>query len=526
MYLNLIFGRWQSITIIVILILCLLAYSFLAQKILGRNVKFMFIPITMLAFIMLLMKLPLIRIFQLFILTLPLDATLVMEVGFRVQTAYLMLLFLLFIMLLSREVWHTKSPLDYAIVAYLLIASLSLMQSIISPPPELKLSAEMGFRTSSFRSLIQLALLIFLSLIYFVTVHICNDKKHLDIAIKTYIVIGGIIAFYGIYQAFASQFNLPLKDVTNALRTGGKGYGSLFTAMELGRFRSQATFGEPLGFGHYLLSLLPFTLAFGAITRSYIDLEKRQWMTGRVLALVITLFFFAMFMTRSRGALIGLGASIMILILLLGMQNLRSFFIYILIAFLILTAFYLIAIRYFGFSKDILQLLRFSKQLPSKNIEPDTPIEVLMRPGTQRYLFYFSWVPTLFKENPVLGVGIGNFTLIISSILRSQEVLISPTGVWGTVVAETGILGIVTFSSIILLYYVVMIKAIIKNRNTHWEPYLVGLTACFTGIMVQYISFGSRLGVYTWFLMGISMAIVNHIRREAEEGLFNNVIRT
>lgn len=505
----------QHISIIVIVIICLIAYGFLAQKMIGSRVQSVFIPMLVFAFILLLVKLPLIKIYQVFILTLPLDATLVMEVGFKVQTSYLMLLFLLFIMLLSREVWYTKSPLDYFIFAYLFAASLSIVQNIITPPPSLQLSEEMGYRASSARSIIQLALLFFLSMIYFVTVHICGNKRYLDIAIKTYIIVGGIVAFYGIYQAFATQYHLPLKDVTNALKSKGSGYGSSFVSLGMDRYRSQSTFGEPLGFGHYLLSLIPLTLAFGAISRSYIDLEKRKWMSGWVLAFVVTLFFFALFMTRSRGALIGFGASIMVMILLLGIQNLRSFLIYIFIALVILTIFYLIGVKYLGLNSDILQLFRFRRQLPTTVTNQEyTPIETLMNPSSQRYFFYFQWVPKLFKEHPLLGVGIGNFTLVISALLGEDETLISPTGVWGTVVAEGGIIGIVTFSLISLAYYMIMLRTLIKNRNNHWTPYLVGLISCYTGLMVQYISFGSRLGVYTWFLMGISMAIVNHIRKE------------
>jgi len=509
-------AKHQQILLIAIFIFGLIFYCFAAQKVLANYGKLVFVPILALSGILLLLTIPLPRIFQLLIATLPLDATLVFDVGFRVQPSFLMLIFLIFIMLVSREFWYTKSPLDYAIFVYISICAMSLMHNIFNPPPALKGTAYTGLRGSSFRGFIQVALLFFYSLFYFFTVYICKNKNHLDMAIKTYLVIGIIIASYGIYQAFAVQFNLPLKNVTNAPSTGGTGGTSAaFVNVEFARFRSQATFGEPLGLGHYLLSLIPLSLAFGVVTRVYVDLKNRRWLSGKALSIITFVFLLALFMTRSRGALIGFFAALGILPLLLGLRNLKKFITYLLIAILGLAILYIVAVKYMGLEGDILKVLRFRReQHIVQTVDPSNPFAAVMGATTQRYLFYAQWVPYFFKRYPILGIGFGNFTLFITNLLNYRDRLISPTGVWGTVLAETGILGFVSFSSMIVIYYITMIRTLVKSRNTVWEPYLIGLITSFTGIIVQYVSFASRLGVYTWFLMGISMAMVNHIRKE------------
>jgi hypothetical protein len=517
----------QQILYTILIILGLSFYFFFAHNIFGNNFKFIFIPIVVLAGTILLLTLPLPRIFQVFIITLPLDSTLVINAGFTIQPSFLLLLFMIFIMFLSREFWVSKSPLDYAIFAYLAVCTLSLIQIILTPPPTLKLSENMGLRGNSFRSFIQISLLYFFSLSYFFTVHICRDKKNLDLAIKTYIVVGIIVASYGIYQAFASQFNLPLKSITNGPNTGGGSESSgLFVDVEFASYRSQSTFGEPLGFGHYLLSLIPISLVFTTSTRGYYDFKNHKWLTNRSLFIITTIFFLALFMTRSRGALIGFSASMVVIPLLLGTENIKKFIIYIIITLSILAILYLLAVKYMGLESDILKVLRFKRSYPVTGLynedESFNPLRSLFGTRSQRYLFYAQWIPYFFKRHPILGLGIGNFTIFLTGFLN-RDVLVSPQGVIGTVIAETGILGFTAFSAIIIIYYITMIKTLIKVRKTNWAPYLIGLTASFTGIMVQYLSFGARLNVYTWFIMGISMALINIIRREQNIGNQNQV---
>jgi len=442
------------------------------------------------------------------------------EKGFTILPGYILLFLLIFIMVVSREFWYSKSELDFAVIAFLGVCALSIIQTIRIPPPRLEFVAVMRYRGVWFRSIIQLSLVFFFSLSYFFTVHFCSsNRKRVDILLKAHIAMAILISVYGIYQAFAVNFDLPLKDVTIALRTSGEGYGSVWTNVEFGRYRSQSTFTEPLGFGNYLLSVLPLLLAFGSIAKGYVDPVGRKWMSSRTLAFVIILVFVALFMTRSRGPLISLVVSMLLVIVLLRKQHLPVLIGYITVSVFILAIYYSMTARYLGVSRDVMQVLRFGDisrvfrieelsqalSFESDSYPADSALEDLI--SGHRFVFNFYLVPKLLRQHPILGVGIGNFPLHASLIVRTNR-LYSPVGLWANILAETGFLGFSVFCWMIFIYYKTMIRALAKARGTYWEPYIVGILACITGLMVHFLSWGARMDIFTWFFMGISMSIV------------------
>lgn len=509
----------KQMFVIGMILLGLMFYGILAFKILGNHIKYAVIFLFTIIGLLITLTLPLSKIFLLFVVSLPMMATLVIDIGFTIMPSYMLLILLIVIMLVSRDFWYTRSPLDYSIFAFLGVCTLSLIQNVLAPPPVIDFFGTMKYRGVWFRSILQLFLLYFSSLTFFLTTHLCSNKKSVDSALKTYFITAIIISFYGVYQGFASHFGLPLSNITNALRSSGWGHEGIYRGIEIdfSQYRSQATFGEPLGFGHYILSILPIPLAAGAITKGYFDLEGRKWMSGKTLALVILLFLFAMFMTRSRGAMVSLIAPLIGLLILLGMKNIPRLLGYMFMSVAIIAGFYFISIKYLGVSSDILRVLRFR---PPEALSDYSSIEFMMNPNSQRYEFYFQLVPTLISRYPFLGVGIGNFSLHAASLFDTR-ILIAPTSLWGSVLLETGIFGFIVFCWMVFTFYKVMIQTLWKVRNTHWAPYIVGLILCFTGPMVQYLTFGYRMCMYLWFLMGISMSLVNIIRQEQKQATLN-----
>jgi O-antigen ligase len=530
-------SKSRKLLFMAILLLALVLYYALAMKVF-HSINLVFIALVALSALLIMVSGSPFRIFLILVLSIPLSAIMAIDIGFTIVPAYILLLLLIFIMVVSREFWYSKSTLDFAIIAFLGVCALSIVQTIRIPPPRLEFAGTMRYRGVWFRSIIQLLLVSFFSIAYFFTVHFCgNDRKRLDILLKAHIVMAVLIAVYGIYQAFAVHFDLPLKDFTTALRTSGEGYGSLWTDVEFGRYRSQATFSEPLGFGNYLLSALPLLLAFGSITKSYIDLRERKWMPGGTLALVVTLFFVALFMTRSRGPLISLALSMLLMMVLLGKKNLPVFIGYVIISMSILAVYYSMTTRYMGVSSDVMQVLRFgdiSKVLRMEEISQalsfgvdsdasDSALRDLI--SGQRFLFNFYLVPKLLSQHPILGVGIGNFPLHASVILRTR-IMISPVGLWANILAETGFLGFSVFCWMMFTYYRTMIRTLAKVRGTYWAPYIVGVLACVTGFMVHYLSWGARMDMFTWFFIGISMAIVKLVDQDLNQNANDRELNT
>ncbi len=527
-------SKSRELLFIAVLLLALVLYCALAMKIF-RRVNLMLVSLAVIAVLLFVVSGSPFRVFFILVVSSPLSAAMAIEKGFTILPGYMLLLLLIFIMFASREFWYSKSALDFAIIAFLGVCALSIVQTILVPPPRLEFTGAMKYRGVWFRSIIQLLLAFFFSISYFFTVYFCSsNRKRVDILLKAHIVMAILISVYGIYQAFAANFDLPFKDFTIALRTSGEGYGAGWADVEFSRYRSHATFTEPLGFGNYLLSVLPLLLAFGSITKGYVDLSGRKWMPAGMLALLTILCFIALFMTRSRGPIISLALSMLLVMVLMRKQHLPVLIGYIVISMSILAIYYSMTTRYLGVSGDVMQVLRFGDISRVLKIEEllqalsfeadsgasDSALEDLI--SGHRFVFNFYLVPKLLSQHPILGVGIGNFPLHASLILRTRT-MISPVGLWANILAETGFLGFSIFCWMMFIYYKTMIRALAKVRGTYWEPYIIGILACVTGLMVHFLSWGARMDIFTWFFIGISMSIVKlmdqDLNQAAEVGM-------
>jgi len=516
-------GKAQRLSIVVILILAFLLYNVFLMQLFGRRARIILVVVAASISLIFLLTGSSFRIYLIFIISLPLTATFVIDIGFTIKPSFILLLLLIFVMLASREIWYSRSPLDNAVLIFLGVCALSITQTIIYPPPYIEFVGAMRYRGTWFRSIIQLALLCFFTLSYFFTVHICgNDRKRLNTTLKVYIVVAIIVSSYGIYQAFATHFDLPLKNVTNAMKTGGMGHGGVFADVPFRDYRSQSTFGEPLGFGEYILSVLPFLMAFGSVTGYYIDLERRSWGTKISLSLIICLLFIAMFMSRSRGPLAGFTASIFVMIILLRHRHLPRFISCFIIPLIILSVFYSLGTKFLGLSGDILEVLRFRTFFIGAE-ETEGIGDLLIAKGGPKTYAYFHLTPMMFVKHPVLGVGIGNSPLHLAAILGVRTVIPILYGLWCNILVETGVLGFAAFLWLVFTYYRVMIRTLRRVRGTHWAPYIIGYMASFTGLVVTLQFHGDiKIGMYIWFFLGLSMATVRIIDSELQQILTQN----
>ena len=146
-------------------------------------------------------------------------------------------------------------------------------------------------------------------------------------------------------------------------------------------------------------------------------------------------------------------------------------------------------------------------------IYQDTLEELTYRFSFGPRLAYYSFIFELWKQYPVLGVGIGNYGFHAASYF-SSSLLVSAHGIFWQSLVETGILGFLVFCLLILIYYRTMIQTLVKVRGTYWYPYLIGYLASFTAMMIQYLTFGDRFNLYFWFFLGISMATLRIIGKE------------
>jgi len=452
-------------------------------------IQWLFIGLVFLVLMLFALRFPFYS-FLLFVIALPFEAAFVFEIGFTIRLSYILLAITILGLFFSVRKLHFKSALNIPIFVFLGISTLSLIMIIFSPPPEVNLAEIMEYRGSAMRPIIQLLLLFFFVAAYFLTIHFCSNKKKLDIILKTYIGIASLIALYGIYQFFTIKFNLPFINITNAISTGGHGYGvSYYNSPSL--FRPHATFQEPLNFGHYLLSVLPFLIAIHLFRRK----EKKNgeiFLKVKFLPVLILMMSFALFLTKSRGAWLGFLIALIFLLIMTRMKHKLK-----LIGFLILVCLIVGLFSFFYFPA----------------VYQTIPQRFIYRFSLDPRLTYYSFIFNLWKQYPILGVGFGNYGWYAASYF-SSSLLVSAHGVFQEFLIETGILGFLSLIFLVFIYYRIMFRALKKNKDTPWYPYILGFLACFTAMMVQYLTFGDRFSLYFWVLLGISIATLRLIKKE------------
>lgn len=339
--------------------------------------------------------------------------------------------------------------------------------------------------------MIQLVFLYFSSLVYFLTVYLCSNASKVLRAVRLYVYCATALAGYGIYQLFAFAFDLPFVDITNALGTGGGVYRvSTYGASHY--FRAHGTFQEPLNFGHYLVSafFLPFSLwLYGPRSAT------GEWRLFRSYLFPLLLLAVALLLTRSRGALIGFAVGLVTLLLFARWRAILR----------ILTAAAVAAggtLALMWLSPEVYEILL------AGSLERFGMSWLMIEPRLEAWDFLLD----LFGEHPVLGVGLGNYAVHRAAAGVAHAALPgSAFGIYWQALVETGILGLVALGLVLLRFYQVLLSVLRRTQRTPWHPYALGFLASFTAMMVQYVTFGDRLGMHVWFMMGAAMAMSKQI---------------
>lgn len=130
-----------------------------------------------------------------------------------------------------------------------------------------------------------------------------------------------------------------------------------------------------------------------------------------------------------------------------------------------------------------------------------------------------------FKESPLLGIGIGNFgpytNLKLKRSITDVKSFEMVNNVPLEVLTETGILGFFALLWIGFQYLKSVWQEIVKTENELLRALLIGFTASFVGLSFQYLTFSPFYATWTWFMLGMSMVVVNLARRgraEKDEG--------
>jgi O-antigen ligase len=431
--------------------------------------------------------------FCILVVTLPFENALVFTSVFTVTPSHLALLLLIGVCAFQGFrhglPGRLNSPLHKFVLIYLGVSLLSIVMTIVAPPPVPAAAASAGWRAGALRPLIQISLLLFMSTSYFATVFFCSRPARFKKVMAIYMATAALIALYGIYQVVAV---LKLVPMVAPLVLSYFGIAS--------SFRPNATFREPLIFGHFLLTALPLAIALFLHRERLARQDRVIWGIG--LLPVIALMAAALLATIARGAWFGfIGSMGILLIVTVRMWGARSL-LRALPAAMVISIGAVIAIRQ-AYASWYDMFWSIANRFDFFN-----PINV----AAEQRLPFIPFLLGLARDYPVLGVGYGNYPFY--QIDRFGGGIAGAYGLYFQSLVETGVLGLAALLALIGAVYLHLWRALHGAAAAQWGPWLAGCIAGLTGLWIQYFTFGDRLSAYMWVFMGLSMALVNIVHDE------------
>jgi len=324
----------------------------------------------------------------------------------------------------------------------------------------------------------------------FMTVNMVSDKSRLEKVVTVLFMSGLLVSFFSLFQFAGDVVGLP-----RSLTLLKEGYDS----KTFGFPRVQAFSMEPLYLANYLLIPLFLALSYflskvGKTSSSTVKILNNPWL----LFFFISLMILVLVLTVSRGGYLGFGIGLFYMMIVLF----KKFFTIknILISLLVITI-----VSYgvtFALSKgDYRATNEFVGHVMIKDYKVGESVNGRLAAFKQAYRAY--------DRNPVFGIGIGNYGPYVKNYPTNK-----PKTGWDIVnnqfielLAETGIFGVATYFLLLITLFIRSLIAITKAKDQFIKATLIGLTAAFIGIFVQYNFFSTLYIIHIWILIGLLIGV-------------------
>jgi O-antigen ligase len=116
----------------------------------------------------------------------------------------------------------------------------------------------------------------------------------------------------------------------------------------------------------------------------------------------------------------------------------------------------------------------------------------------------------MFKEKPLLGVGVGNYGYIYNKYKAEYaprfEFLVKTHNAFLEILAETGLVGFALFFSWLALNFLPGIGRAFIINNKGSKLVLTALICSFMGILVHGLALGIFMHSHTWLMLGLILA--------------------
>jgi O-antigen ligase len=307
--------------------------------------------------------------------------------------------------------------------------------------------------------------------------------------IWTLLAAGLLMGGLSLYQQLTGNFAHNILGLAEANRQQIVG--------QINSFRIAGPVGDPNFFAQIMLVLVPLAL-------DRLWHEKKT--TLRALAgLVLVVSLLTIVFTFSRGAFIGLLAVFVAIIIYYRPRPTAI----ILAMLLVIPLLSLVPRSYIQRLETIANVLPWSKEIPSELALRGRLSEVTV-----------GWL--MFQDYPLAGVGVNNYPThyldYSSSVGLDPRLEARPAhSLYLQVAAETGILGILLFGSILWLTFRGLLRAPAAFRQLGLDDSAEithALTIGLMGYLVAATFLHAAYPRYMWLLLGIALAIPNIIRNE------------
>ena len=325
--------------------------------------------------------------------------------------------------------------------------------------------------------------------VYFLTLWSVRDKKWVELLLIAVVGAGFIAAGYSILQFYGIELPIWRK--------------------VMGRMRLFSTFGNPNYLADYLAASLHLAVLLFLIQKR----TKFFWL------FVIATLYTSLILTYTRGAWVALFLSGIFVVILLFIYERKFLFNKRFSIILVLTVLASLTVI-FSFPNPL--------NLNKRNIfKRSTSIIHLKSSASQRILIWSSAIE-MIKEKPFLGTGVGNFGVYypeaqgkflsrkenknyIPQTNRSTKAHNDYLQIW----AETGILGIISFLTILIILYREIINFLKREKGgglTFSSTFIIFFTGAISSFLIHAtVSFPFHIvqnGMVFWLLFALTEKII------------------
>ena len=327
---------------------------------------------------------------------------------------------------------------------------------------------------------------ILMLVVYLTVTLVAQSRKAIEYALRG-IIWGAVVAgIVGIFQFLGDMAGLPT--AITFLKPG-------YDKSTMGFARVMAFSQEPLYFANYIF--IPGLIAFILLLRGQIT--KFIGRFPAVLLLLILLLDFVL--AISRGAY--LAAGIVFILILISQASLifriKTMFISVAILLTVVCGSYLYLVKSESDALD-----NFIEHMLVRDVKGESVVSRL--DATEEAY-------NMFINHPVLGVGPGNYGPIVQNdpIEKPESGWFIVNNEYMEILAENGLVGIITFLVLIAVVLWRSILAFFRARDEFMKSLLLGMIFALIAILIQYAFFSTIYIFHIWFLIGLIAAVSNFV---------------